>query len=92
LFSIPQGSLPQRSWADNPEAPHEQLLVVQDAIKWVIKNQQELLDKMERVMSNQLRVEEKLQAIRTSILRLSEAFDDWKRKTESEGSMDACNE
>lgn len=91
-FLIPQGLRAQPSRADNTETPLERLLVVQDAIKWVIENQHKLLDKMERVMSNQLRVEERLETLRMSVLRLSEALDDWKRKTESEGSMEACND
>jgi hypothetical protein len=75
-----------------PETPHDRLLGLRDTIKRAIENQDRLLDTMKRVMLNQLRVEEGLEALRTSVLRLSEAFDDWKRKTESEGSTDACNE
>ena len=87
-FPIAQGSFLQLSRADNLKT----LLAVQDAIKGVIENQHKLLEKMKEVLSNQLRVEERLEALNASVLRVSDAFDDWKRKTESEGSMNACNE
>jgi hypothetical protein len=80
---------------DNPKA----LLVVQDAIKKVIENQESLQDQMKRimsnqrkVMSNQSRMEKRLEDMAARVLQLSEACNDWKGKTESEGSMDACNE
>ncbi|KAJ4288319.1 hypothetical protein N0V88_007357 [Collariella sp. IMI 366227] len=91
-LSIPQGSLLQLLRAENSETRPERLLIVQDAIKGVIENQDRLLDKMERLMSNQLKMEERLEAFRMSVLQLSEAFDDWKRKTEREESTKACNE
>ncbi|KAL2255358.1 hypothetical protein VTK26DRAFT_3528 [Humicola hyalothermophila] len=87
-FPIMQGSFPQLSRADNLKT----LLAVQDAIKGVIENQHKLLEKMMEVLSNQLRAEERLEALNASVLRVSDAFNDWKRKTESEGSMNACNE
>jgi predicted nucleic acid-binding Zn-ribbon protein len=83
-----QGSFPQLSRADNLKT----LVAVQDAINGVIENQHKLMEKMQEILSNQLRAEKGLEALKASVHRVSDAFDDWRRKTESEGNMNACNE
>ena len=86
LFPIAHTSLPQTEVTSNHKTLHEQLLILQDTMKWVVKNQHEVLEKMEAIMSNQARAEESLKALGTSLARLSEDFENWKR----ESRCDAC--
>ena len=91
LFPITHTSLPQTEVTSNHKTLHEQLLILQDTMKWAVKNQHEVLEKMEAIMSNQARAEESLKALGTSLVRLSEDFENWKREAGSEAGSSRCD-
>ena len=91
LFPIAHTSLPQTEVTSNHGTLHERLLILQDTMKWVVKNQHEVLRKMEAIMSNQARAEESLKALGASLARLSDNFENWKREAGSEAGSSCCD-
>lgn len=91
LFPIAHTSLPQIEVTGHHETLHDQLLVLQDTMRWVVQNQHKVLEKMETIILNQTRAEEGLKALGASLARVSEDFENWKRETGSEVGSSRCD-
>lgn len=96
--ALPSSSIPPRPVSqpsadkDSALTLHERLLVVQDAMQWMIRNQHQLLERLDAVLRKQERLERGQEATKASIAKLSEIVNDFKYKMGSEVDMSACDE
>jgi hypothetical protein len=96
--ALPSSSIPPRPVSqpsadkDSALTLHERLLVVQDAMQWMIRNQHQLLERLDAVLRKQERLERGQEAAKASVAKLSETVHDFKHKVGSEVDMSACDE
>jgi hypothetical protein len=96
--ALPSSSIPPRPVSqpsadkDSALTLHEQLLVVQDEMKWMIRNQHQLLERLDAVLRRQERLERGQEAAKASVAKLVETVNDFKHKVGSEVDMSACDE